>query len=235
MHLQYILNRLPIGLILLDRDYKVTGFSGIAASVFGEAALGGNIGRPIEHIHSSHAQIKIDMLFREAEREGSSGFASLLVNMPSRILQLRMIQMRDGNGISGYSLLFYDITEMTSGPQGEAASETAPFFRLPISSGGRIALIDVEQISYLQADGHYAKVCAEGTLYFCNMSLSQIEARLPADRFVRVHRSYIVNIGRAASILHRDDQYLLSMEKAEDREIPVSRAHLPHLRRLLGF
>ncbi len=235
---QYILNRLPIGLITLDCDYKVTSFSGLAAAVFGADTLGRSLGKPIHDAHSDHARGKIDWLLQQARKDGTSGFASMLINMPNKVLQLRMVQLCDETGVNGYCLIFYDITDLTSRPQETGDSKETPerpFFRLPISSGGRIALMDVDHVSFLQAEGHYTQVYSGSKFYFCNLSLSQLEARLPTDRFVRVHRSFIVNVGRAISVQHRDEQYVISMAGDPERDVPVSRSHVARLRSLLGF
>lgn len=237
-HPQYILNRLPIGLILLDRDRRVVSYSGLAADVFGEDLMCSTLGKPIQESHSDKAQGKIDWLFRQASEEGTSGFASMLINMPNKVLQLRMLQLKSGSPDAGYCLLFYDITDLTSLPAksgGSSATQGNSFFRLPISSGGKIALLDIDQVAFLHAEGHYAQVYSDGRFYFCNMSLSQLESKLPPDKFFRVHRSYIVNVRRAQAVQFRDDQYFIMLDGAPDQEIPVSRSHVQKLKALLGL
>lgn len=237
-HPQYILNRLPIGLVMLDCERRVVSYSGLAAEVFGKDMLEQTLGKPIHDTHSEKAKGKIDWLLQQAKKDGASGFASMLINMPNKVLQLRMLQMNGNKGEAGYCLLFYDITDLTSHPRKEGAKpgpHDRPFFRLPISSGGKIALLDIDQVTFLQAEGHYTQVYSGAKFFFCNLSLSQLEAKLPPDRFVRVHRSYIVNVGRALSVQHRDDQYVISMEGSPEREVPVSRSHVQGLKSLLGL
>jgi len=240
---QYILNRLPIGIVMLDPEHRVVSYSGEAAALFGEDHLKQTLGQPIQSTHPPQSRGKIDWLLHECREGGASGYASMLINMPERVLQLRVVHMADGGGTHGYCLMLYDITHLTSQgapAQGRPAQEgdnTTPsrdLYKLPVSLQGRIALLDIEEVGFLRADGHYTEVCSGGKHYFCNLSLSQLESRLPKERFVRVHRSYIVNLAHASAVRRNDDQLAISIAGNCDHEIPVSRANVPRLRSLLG-
>lgn len=99
---------------------------------------------------------------------------------------------------------------------------------------GRIALLDIGNVASLRAEGHYAQVSSAGVQYFCNMSLSQLESRLPPEQFQRVHRSYIINIAHATAVVREDEQFVIIMAGNVEGKIPVSQGHLPRLRELLG-
>lgn len=235
----YILDRLPIGMVTLDAERRVTGYSDTAAAIFGEARLRETLGAPIFGAHSDHARSKIEWLLQQAETDGASGVASMLINMPDRVLQLRVTQLKDASGVSGYCLVIYDITELASGAQDagpgtDALGHGRQLIKLPISANGRVTLLDVGLVAFLRADGHYTQVYTPTKQYFCNLSLSELEARLPGDRFMRVHRSYMVNVARASAICQRDDQLVILMEGDPEHDIPVSRSNVPRLRRLLG-
>lgn len=236
---QYILNRLPIGLVMLDREHRVVSFSGTAAAVLGAQRLRESLGQTIQSVHSEHSRSKIDWLLQQSDNEGASGYASMLINVPDTVLQLRMIQLRDAGGISGYCLMLYDITDLTSQPAPEEPPEgESPagrrLFKLPVSMHGRIALLEIGEVAFLRAEGHHTQVCAEGRHYFCNLSLSQLESRLPQDRFVRVHRSYIINLAHASAVLRQDEHFVISVVGDPNERIPVSRGNVPRLRQLLG-
>lgn len=236
---QYILNRLPIGLVMLDREFRVQSFSGAAVETLGADRLRESLGKPIQSVHPKHSQDKIDWLLKQSQNEGSSGYASMLINVPDKILQLRMVQLGDGNDVSGYCLILYDITDFTSLPATETSaggdqSVGRSLFKVPVAVHGRIALLDINEVAFLRAEGHHTQVCSEGKHYFCNMSLSQLESRLPPDRFVRVHRSYIINLAHADAVLRHDEQFVISMAGGTEEQIPVSRGNVPRLRELLG-
>lgn len=238
MQQQYILNRLPIGIVMLDEEARVTSFSGTAEALFGEQRMREALGNTIQSTHPEHSRSKIDWLLQQSRQEGSSGYASMLINVPDRVLQLRMVQLGDGRQPTGYCLILYDLTDLTSRPvQVEttpAGQERQQLYKLPVSQQGRIALLDIADVAFLRADGHYTEVCAGGKHYFCSLSLSQLETRLPAGRFVRVHRSYIVNLSHAGAVSRQDEHLAIAIVGDCGHEIPVSRGNVQRVRELLG-
>lgn len=59
----------------------------------------------------------------------------------------------------------------------------------------------LNEIASLEAMGDYVKMSlADGTHLVTRRTLADLEARLPADRFVRVHKSFIVNTGMVATV-----------------------------------
>jgi LytTR family transcriptional regulator, CO-responsive transcriptional regulator RcoM len=237
--LSYILDRMPIGMVTLDAERRVTGYCDTAAAIFGEARMREALGATVCGSHSERARDKIEWLLSQAETDGASGVASMLVNMPDKVLQLRVTQLKDAGGVNGYCLVLHDVTDLTLHAQAAGAETAAPahgrrMIKLPIPTNGRVGLLDVDQVAFLRADGHYTQVYTPTKQYFCNLSLSELEARLPDERFVRVHRSYIVNVAKARAVRQRDDQLVISVEGDPEHDIPVSRNNVSRLRRLLG-
>ncbi|MHB8191245.1 MAG: LytR/AlgR family response regulator transcription factor [Ferrimicrobium sp.] len=230
---QYVLNRLPIGIVILDADYRVISYSGSAETIFGKERLQKSLGRSIQSIHPEHSRAKVEWLIGQARKDESSDYASMLINVPDTVLQLRVVQLNNANADSGYCLILYDITDLTSLPIDTASSEHR-LSKVPISTNGRIALIDIDQITLLRANGHYTDVCVNGKHYFCGISLSQLEARLNSDDYIRVHRSFIINLAHAEGIDRHNDQFFITMNGTCLHKIPVSRGHATRLRELLG-
>ena len=229
---QYVLNRLPIGIVILDAQYRVVSYSGSAESIFGEGRLRKAIGRSIQSIHPEHSRAKVEWLLAQARQDDSSDYASMLINVPNTILQLRVVQLQDSDDSCGYCLILYDITGLTSPI--DTTSSGRGLAKIPISTDGRIALIDADQITILRANGHYTDVCVNGKHFFCGISLSQLESRLNPDDYVRVHRSFIVNLAHAEGVERHNDQLFLTMNGSCVHEIPVSRGHAARIRELLG-
>ncbi len=234
----YTLNRLPLGTVTLDAEGRVLSFNGTATSILGEAQLRGAVGKGIYSVHSPDARAKIEWLLRQADADRKTGTASIIIDMPGKVLQLRVTRLMDGSGGHGYCLIFYNIAGLPAG-SGEAKPRhsddvpSQPFFKLPVSMKDRVALLDIDQVAFLRAEGHYSHVHTSTERYFCNLPLAQLEPRLP-ERFVRVHRSYIVNIARASGVSNRDSQLVIATEGEPGHEIPVSRNNVPRLRHLLG-
>ena len=66
--------------------------------------------------------------------------------------------------------------------------------RLTVDRGGKKVFIPVADVCYFEARADFCNaVCAEGT-YLINESISSLERRLASEGFIRVHRSYLVNL-----------------------------------------
>jgi len=87
----------------------------------------------------------------------------------------------------------------------------------------------------VRADAHYTRIYDGNESYFCSLSLSELEARLDPQMFLRVHRSYIVNLRHARSFERRNDQGLIRLAGRAAPSVPVSRRNVPKLRTALGL
>ena len=68
--------------------------------------------------------------------------------------------------------------------------------RLIVKSGGRVFFVRSEDIDWVEASGNYVKIHAKGEAHLIRESMKNMEAKLDAKTFVRIHRSAIVNIDR---------------------------------------
>jgi two-component system LytT family response regulator len=91
---------------------------------------------------------------------------------------------------------------------------------VPTSSGELV--LDAAEIDWIEADDYYAGVYARGRRHLIRESLASLEVRLDPSRFVRAHRSAIVNIDRVREI--RAEQSGETMLVLRDgTRVPVSR------------
>jgi two-component system, LytTR family, response regulator len=72
--------------------------------------------------------------------------------------------------------------------------------RVPIRTSGRIVLVDVATIDWLEAADNYVRLHAEKREYLLRETLASLESQLDPDRFARIHRSAIVQIDRIAEL-----------------------------------
>ena len=72
--------------------------------------------------------------------------------------------------------------------------------RLAIRHDGRVVFVPLEDIVWVGADGDFVQVHARKQTYMIRETMAEVEARLPARRFVRVHRSAIINVDRVREI-----------------------------------
>jgi NO-binding membrane sensor protein with MHYT domain len=101
---------------------------------------------------------------------------------------------------------------------------------LPIERNGTTEYLSVDQIVFIQADTHYTTIFDGQFRSFCPLSIGDVEQRLDASRFVRVHRSYLVALDRIASLQRAGDGGVASFDTPTPASVPVSRARYPTLK-----
>jgi len=72
--------------------------------------------------------------------------------------------------------------------------------RFAVRKRGREIMVEVADIDWVEAAGNYAVLHVGGETLEIRSSLSKLEAELDPKRFVRVHKSYLVNIARIAEV-----------------------------------
>ncbi|MBF5042186.1 response regulator transcription factor [Aggregicoccus sp. 17bor-14] len=72
--------------------------------------------------------------------------------------------------------------------------------RLVVRESGRVTLLPVEQVDWVEADDYYVQVHAGGKSHLLRQSLRELETQLDPQRFLRIHRSTLVNVARVKSL-----------------------------------
>ncbi len=96
--------------------------------------------------------------------------------------------------------------------------------RIAARTGGRTLLVPVEDIDWLQAADNYVRLHVGGRIVLQRETLAHLADRLDPARFVRVHRSHVVNLSRVREVRSagRGDAVIL-ME--DGTQLPVSRRY----------
>jgi two-component system LytT family response regulator len=68
--------------------------------------------------------------------------------------------------------------------------------KLIIRQGGRVLFLRTDEIDWIEAAGNYVRLHAGKEEYLYRETMQKLEAQLNPDRFVRIHRSKIVNVER---------------------------------------
>jgi len=89
--------------------------------------------------------------------------------------------------------------------------------RVPVKIGDKIIIVPEDRILFFKAEDKYTFLHTEDAEYIIQPTLRELEGRLDPDKFIRVHRAYIVNIEAIASI-HRwfGGRLLIRTRKKED-------------------
>ncbi|AHG88900.1 LytTr DNA-binding region [Gemmatirosa kalamazoonensis] len=94
--------------------------------------------------------------------------------------------------------------------------------RLLVPVAGGELLLDLDEIDWIEADDYYAAVHARGRRHLLRESLASLAERLDASRFVRAHRSAIVNIDRVRE-LRAESSGETVLVLRDGTRVPVSR------------
>lgn len=72
-------------------------------------------------------------------------------------------------------------------------AEPAPPAQIYIKSDKKLILLDLEAVHYLESLGNYVKIWEGATFLLTPRTLSSFEEQLPADAFIRIHKSFILH------------------------------------------
>ncbi len=105
--------------------------------------------------------------------------------------------------------------------------------RIVVRDGPKVDIIPCERLDYAEAQDDYVLLRSQGKNYLKQETISNLETSLDPARFVRIHRSYIVNLERIAKI----EPYTKDSRVAvlgDGTKLPVSRSGYARLKELLG-
>jgi len=93
--------------------------------------------------------------------------------------------------------------------------------RIVVKDKKQMKFIDLADIKYLEGAQDYVKIYTTGQMYIKHGTMQSFEEMLPAQEFIRCHRSFIVNTHYIQSIENNQQRYSVILK--DNTEIPVSR------------
>ncbi len=106
--------------------------------------------------------------------------------------------------------------------------------RVVVKNSGVIKIIPVEELNYLEADDDYVKLSTSEGSFMKNKTMSYFEKTLHPEQFVRIHRSYMINLSQVTKIeLKEKDSYVVLLKSGI--WLPVSKAGYVRLKGALGW
>ena len=129
-----------------------------------------------------------------------------------------------------------DLGQGSFGPLGGAGGPPRrPARHLPVEQGGATHFLAVEEIVAVHANAHYTTVYDGSHELFCPLSIGEVEQRLDAAHFLRVHRSHIVNLSRITGLKRAGDNGVIELAGQRAYTVPVSRNRFNWLKAQLGL
>jgi len=115
-----------------------------------------------------------------------------------------------------------------------AAHSPAQQQRIVVKTGGKIKIIPVEDIHYLEASDDYVKIHTHNGAFLKNKTMNYFEQVLDPTHFVRTHRSYILNVQQVTRIdPYEKDSHLCILQSGA--AVPVSKSGYVKLKAVLGL
>lgn len=122
---------------------------------------------------------------------------------------------------------------LPSGLAAEARDPSRPVSRVVVRDGPNITVLPVVTIDYVKAEDDYVLLRSGSRDHLKAETLASLEARLPKDRFVRIHRSYLLNLDRLVRVEAGPAGGQVAVLR-DGTSLPVSRTGGQRLRERIG-
>lgn len=104
--------------------------------------------------------------------------------------------------------------------------------RIVVKDGTRVQIIPITKLDYAEAQDDYVALASEGKLHLKQQTISSLETTLDPSRFLRIHRSYIVNLEKVTKIEpYSKDNHVVVLHNGA--QVPVSRSGYARLKEVL--
>jgi two-component system LytT family response regulator len=130
--------------------------------------------------------------------------------------QTALERVRRRLGETGRAISPVELKNAAQGPERRAE-------RIVVKEGARVHIIPLGQLDYAEAQDDYIALHSGGKSYLKQQTISSLEESLDSKQFVRVHRSFLINLERVAKIEPYTKDTRLAV-LADGSQIPVSRA-----------
>jgi DNA-binding LytR/AlgR family response regulator len=195
--------------------------------VVGEAASAGEALRLAE-------ALSYDVIFLDVEMPGLTGIETArLVRERPEAPAVVFVTAHEHYAVDAFAVEAFDyllkpvdgdrLSRVVERLSNRKPAPPTPVQKIPVVSAGKTVLIDFDAIHYVQADGDYSRIHTYDRSYLCTASLRELEGRLP-PAFVRIHRSYVVNLAKVASVRRAGpDRIRLALDDEARTELDVAR------------
>jgi two-component system, LytTR family, response regulator len=195
-------------------------------------------------------RLEPDLVFLDIQMPGLSGFQVVqqIIHIPQIIFSTAYDQYAvkafDTNAID-YLLKPYTADRFKRALAKASASTPADFgkaqkmadevtgqhpTRILVEGGNKLVNINVDDIIYFEAEKDYTRIHTDGKTYLSNFGIGALEQKMDGRQFLRIHRSYIVNISCIKEVYR--DGYSVQVFLKNGKSLNVSRTYLEDLKKL---
>lgn len=224
-------------LIVEDEPIIARRIARLTRSILDDADLRIETAEQVDTAHDALLERDIDLLFLDLNLHGADGF-DLLKTSVAGAFHTIVISAYTDRAIEAFELGVLDFIGKPFGRERltqalqrlRTDARTAPPARyLAVRTSGRVTLIDVERVRYLQGAGSYSElVLRDGSTELHDKPLKRLVTLLPGD-FVRIHRSYVVRMSAVAHF-HTREGSRYAVELHDGTMLPVGRTRVDTIR-----
>ena len=113
---------------------------------------------------------------------------------------------------------------------------TREFIRVSVLDNGKIRLLSPQEVFFCSAHEGRSRAYVRDKSFPCPATLNELEEHLEVQNFLRVHRSFLVNLSHIKDIVPWfNGKYLITMQDSQSTEITVSRNNVKTLKKVLAL
>lgn len=183
-------------------------------------------------------QHSVDLLFLDVEMPGATGFELL-----DQLAYFPKVVLTTSKSEYAYDAFEYNVTDflkkpftyqrfqeslqkITTAPENNIAATASD--HIFIKSEGKLVRLNNDDILYIESMGDYVKFVTGDKKYVTHNTIKNLEEKVNRVSFIKVHRSYIINISKIDDI-RENDLYI------KGNEIPISKAHRSEVMKRLNI
>lgn len=154
-------------------------------------------------------------------------FSSFTVTLPARGLVLASVYCIEvlyfGRELANAEQESADNLELAPETyQPSATNEVDPIDKITVRNGQKISVVDIADINFIKAEGDYVMIATDSGHWLKEQTMKYYEQGLPSASFARIHRSYIVNVGKITRIERYGQQQQIELANGEKLKVSSS-------------
>lgn len=225
-------NSMEIGLVLLSEDWEVLGMNEHALGVAGPDMA--PVGRNLFQMHPPKSREKVRGVMNELSGLQESRSRSMVIDFLGKVLMISLSRLVVPGTAIAWAVSFMDLSEQT-GARTNPASGHLELKKMPIYENGAFHFLSADEVHLIEADGNYCRIHTPRKKFYLLMSLKAVLERFPTADFLKVHKSFVVNLRHVKAIGPAGESRMtVSFHDPAIPAVPVSRRLVPAVKKALS-
>ncbi|WP_136515115.1 LytR/AlgR family response regulator transcription factor [Geomonas edaphica] len=225
-------NSMEIGLVLLSEDWQVLGMNEHALGVAGPDMA--PVGQNLFQMHPPKSREKVRGVLDELSGLQESKSRSMVIDFLGKVLMISLSRLMVPGSTIAWAVSFMDLSEQT-GARTNPTSGHLELKKMPIYENGAFHFLSADQVHLIEADGNYCRIHTPRKKFYLLMSLKAVLERFPTADFLKVHKSFVVNLRHVKAIGPAgENRMVVSFHDPAIPPAPVSRRLVPAVKKALS-